>query len=66
MSKLVSIQVPNSLNLAAIFEDVHGVKPHGDRGFWERALDRLIAVQKCRAEAALRRYYGSKENFNAG
>jgi hypothetical protein len=62
MNKLVSIQVPNSLKATDIFEGVHGPKSDSDRGFWARALDRLIAVQKRRAAAALRRYYENEED----
>jgi hypothetical protein len=59
MSKLnlVSMQVPGSVMAAASFEGMHGLKLDGVQGFWGRAFDWLIAVQKRRAESALKRYY---------
>jgi hypothetical protein len=59
MSKLnlASNQVRDPVKAAAFFEGVRGLKPVGVRGFWARALDCLIATQKCRAKSVLQRYY---------
>jgi len=59
MSKhnLVSMQVPFSVMAAASFEGMRGLKSDSVQGFWVRAFNWLIAVQKRRAESALKRYY---------